>query len=66
MTEFDEKRVYVIVDEAYLDTFEEKINEFLLQGYSPLGGVSTYVENVYDNQYIHYCQAMIKSSQNKS
>lgn len=55
MTEDD--NVYIIVENEYRDTFEEKVNELLLKGYLPLGGVSTYVDR---DGYVHYCQALLK------
>ena len=49
--------IYIIVEEEFRDTFEENVNELLLKGYLPLGGVSTYVDK---DGYVHYCQALLK------
>ena len=59
MAKIDEEKVYIVADEMYRDTFEEKVNELLLKGYLPLGGVSTYVDK---DGYVHYCQALLKPS----
>lgn len=62
MAKIDEEKVYIVADEMYRDTFEEKVNELLLKGYLPLGGVSTYVDK---DGYVHYCQALLKPAPNK-
>lgn len=59
MAKIDEEKVYIVANEMYRDTFEEKVNELLLKGYLPLGGVSTYVDK---DGYVHYCQALLKPS----
>ncbi len=62
MAKIDEEKVYIVADEMYRDTFEEKVNKLLLKGYLPLGGVSTYVDK---DGYVHYCQALLKPAPNK-
>lgn len=62
MAKIDEEKVYIVANEMYRDTFEEKVNELLLKGYLPLGGVSTYVDK---DGYVHYCQALLKPAPNK-
>ena len=49
--------IYIIVEDEFRDILEENVNEFLLKGYLPLGGVSTYVDK---DGYAHYCQALLK------
>ncbi|MBQ8677610.1 MAG: DUF1737 domain-containing protein [Alphaproteobacteria bacterium] len=61
MTEDD--NVYIVVEDEFRNAFEEKVNELLLKGCLPLGGVSTYVDK---DGYVHYCQALLKPSSIKS
>ncbi len=59
----DEEKIYVVIDEMYRDTFEDIVNELLLKGYLPLGGVSTHTDK---DGYIHYCQALLKPTEAKN
>ncbi len=60
---YDSTKLYIVIDEEYRDSFEDKVVEFLNKGYLLLGGVSTYVN---EDGAIHYCQALLKSSDKKS
>ncbi len=60
---YDSNKLYIIIDEEYRDTFEDKVVEFLNKGYLPLGGVSTYIN---EDGAIHYCQALLQSEKEKS
>lgn len=60
MTKYDESKRYIVIDEEYRDTLEDKVNKFLAKGYLPLGGVSTHIDG-YDQ--VHFCQALLKSGE---
>lgn len=51
---------YHVIAESYInvDSFNEKVNELIKEGYEPLGGVST----LRDGINWHLSQAMIKRS----
>lgn len=63
MVKYDNKKIYIVIEEEYRDTFEDVVGEWLQKGYSPLGGVSTYVDG--DGRK-HYCQALLHSSSVKN
>ncbi|MDY4841938.1 MAG: hypothetical protein SO314_06210 [Alphaproteobacteria bacterium] len=44
MVKYDDNKIYITIDEAYRDTFEDEVIKWLQKGYLPLGGVSTYVD----------------------
>lgn len=58
----NDEKLYTVVDKEYRDIFEDAVNELLLKGYLPLGGVSTYTDK---DGYVHYCQALLKLAQEK-
>lgn len=60
MVKYDNEKLYIVIDEEYRDTFEDKVNEFLAKGYLPLGGVSTHTNK---DGRIHFCQALLKSDE---
>ncbi len=60
MAKYDNEKLYIVIDEEYRDTFEDKVNEFLAKGYLPLGGVSTHTNK---DGRIHFCQALLKSDE---
>ncbi len=60
---YDNNKLYIVIDEEYRDTFEDKVIEFLQKGYLSLGGVSNYVD---ENGSVHFCQALLKSEKEKS
>ena len=33
MARYDNEKLYIVIDEEYRDTFEDKVNEFLAKGY---------------------------------
>lgn len=60
MAKYDNEKFYIVIDEEYRDTFEDKVNEFLTKGYLPLGGVSTHTDK---DGRVHFCQALLKSDE---
>lgn len=58
MAKYDDEKLYVVIDEEPRSVFEDAVAERLRNGYLPLGGVSTYID---EYEAVHYCQALLKS-----
>lgn len=57
MAKYDDEKLYIVIDEGPRSVFEDEVAERLRNGYLPLGGVSTYID---EYEAIHYCQALLK------
>lgn len=44
MAKYDNEKLYIVIDEGPRSIFEDEVVERLRNGYLPLGGVSTYID----------------------
>lgn len=58
MAKYDDEKLYIVIDEDPKSIFEDEVEKRLKNGYLPLGGVSTYID---EYEAVHYCQALLKS-----
>lgn len=51
MAKYDNEKLYIVIVEGPRSIFEDEVAERLRNGYLPLGGVSTYID---EYEAVHY------------
>ena len=50
---------YIALEEPTIEALNEKVNELIIQGWRPIGGISISLSEAYDYRYFVASQALI-------